>query len=134
MLVKEPAAYPESDQDNVSREMLLPEERNEHAPPSAPPPQKAVLFCPLRGQVRHFKWWRTKFLADHVDIFHVYAKMGNDERPEMQLKFQDSRNPSVFKTIPKVGEIGQNRTDANCAVITKKFGRLNEQWQAICTS
>jgi hypothetical protein len=55
MLVKEPAEYFESDQDNVSREGLLPEDRNENAPPSTPPPQMAVLFCPLPGQVRYSK-------------------------------------------------------------------------------
>ena len=44
MLLKEPAEYPEPDQDDVSRETLLPEERNENALPSAPPPQKVVLF------------------------------------------------------------------------------------------
>ena len=65
--------------------MLLPEERNDNAPPSAPPPQKAVLFCHLPGQVHHLKWWLTKCLADTVDIFQMYAEMGNDERTEMQL-------------------------------------------------
>ena len=41
-----------------------------------------------------------KFLANHMDKFHMYAKMGNDGHTEMQLKFQDSRNPSVFITTP----------------------------------
>jgi len=130
MLVKEPGEYPEPDQDDILRETLLPEERTENAPPSAPPPQKAVLFCPLPGQVCHLKWWLTKFFADNVDIFHMYAKMGNDERTEMQLKFQDSQNPSVFITTPKVGGTGLNLTAANHAVITQKFWRLNEQQQA----
>jgi hypothetical protein len=49
MLVNEPAESPKSDKDDASRETLLPEERYENAPPSAPPPQKAVLFCPLPG-------------------------------------------------------------------------------------
>ena len=89
MLVKEPAEYPEPDQDDPSRETLLPEERNENAQPSAPPPQRAVLFCPLPGQVRHLKWWLTKRFADNADLFHMYAEMGNDEHTEMQLKFQD---------------------------------------------
>jgi len=121
MLVKEPAEYPESDQDDASRETLLPEERNQNALPSAPPPQNAVLFCPLPGQVRHLKWQLTKFFVHNVDIFHMYAEMGNDERTEMQLKFQDSRNPSVFITTPKVGRTGLNLTAANHAVITQKF-------------
>jgi len=60
----------------------------------------------------------------------MYAQMGNDERTEMQLRLQDSRNPSVFVTILKVGGTGQNFTEANHAVITQKFWVLNEQWQA----
>jgi len=90
MLVKEPAEYPEPDQDDASRDTLLSEERNENAPASAPSPQMAVLFCPLPGEVCHLKWWITKFFVDNVDLFHMYSEMGNDERTEMQLKFQDS--------------------------------------------
>jgi len=130
MFVKKPAEYPKSEQDDASNETLLPEARNDNAPPSAPPPQKATLFCPPPGQVHHLKWWLTKFLADNVDIFHMYGKMGNDERTEMQLKFQDSRNPSGFITTPKVGGTGLNTTAANHAVITKTFSVLNEQRQA----
>jgi hypothetical protein len=60
----------------------------------------------------------------------MYAEMGNDERTEMQLKFQDSPNPSVFVTAPKEGGTGLNFTVANHAVITQKFWVLNEQCQA----
>jgi len=131
MLVKEPAEYPKPDEDEASNDALLHEpESNKCSLPSAPPPQKAVLFCPLPGQVRHLKWWLTKFFADHLDIFYVYAEMGNDEDTEMQLKFQDSPNPSVFVTTPKVGGTGLNLTAANHAVITQKFWVLNEQRQA----
>jgi len=130
MLVDKPAEYPEPDQDDASSETLLPEETNKNAPPTAPPPHKAVLFCPLPGQVRHLKWWLTNFFADNVDIFYMCAKMGNDERTEMQLQLQYSRNPSVFITTPKVGRTGLNLTAANHAVITQKFWVLNEQWQA----
>jgi len=118
MLVKEPAEYPEPDQDDAPREMHLPPERNETAPPCAPPLQKAVLICPLPGQLRHLKWWLTKFFVDNVDMFHMYAEMGNDERTEMQLKFQVSRNLTVFITTHKVGGIGLNFTTANHAGIT----------------
>jgi len=56
MVVKEPAEYPEPDEDEASNEALLHEpEINTCALPSAPPPQNAVLFCPLLGQVRHLK-------------------------------------------------------------------------------
>jgi hypothetical protein len=76
------------------------------------------------------KWWLTKFFADHLDIFYIYAEMGNDGRTEMQLKFQDSPNPSVFVTTPKVDETGLNLTAANHAVITQKLWVLNGQRQA----
>jgi len=131
MVVNEHAEYPEPDEDDPVREALLPEqERHENALPTAPPPLKAMLFCPLSGRVRHLKWWLTKYFVDHVDIFHMYAEMGNDERTEMQLRFQDSRNPSVFGTTPKVSGTGLNLTAANHAVITQKFWVLNEQQQA----
>jgi len=131
ILVKEPAEYPEPDEDEASNEALLHEPESNTSPlPRAHPPQKAVLFYPLPGQVRHLKWWLTKFITDHLDIFYMYAEMGNDERTEMQLKFQDSLNPSVFVTTPKVDGTGLNLTAANHAVITQKFWVLNEQLQA----
>jgi len=69
-------------------------------------------------------------LADNLDIFYLFAEMGNNEQTEMQLKFQHSPNPSVFVTTPKVGGTGLNLTAANHAVITQKFWVLNEQHQA----
>ena len=80
-----------------------------------------MLFCPLPGQVGHFKRWLTNYFVDHVGIFHMYAEMGNDERKEMQLKLQDSRNPSGFIAMPNVGGTSQNLTAGNHAVITQKF-------------
>jgi hypothetical protein len=58
------------------------------------------------------------------------AEMGIDERTEMQLKFQDSPNPSVFVTTPKVGGTGLNLTAANHAVMTQKLWVLHEQHRA----
>jgi len=131
MLVNKHAEYAKPDEDDPLREALLPEqERHENALPSAPPPQKAVLFCPLPGQVHHLKWWLTKYFAHHVQIFHMYAEMGNDERTEMQLRLKDSRNPSVFVTTPKVGGTSPNPTAPNHAVITQKCWVRNEQQQA----
>ena len=130
MLVNEPAEYPEPDQDNKSKQVLLPEPfRNENALPHAPPPKQAALFCPLSGEVCHLKWWLTKNFVDLVDIFHMYAEMGNDKHTEMQLKFQDSRNPSVFITAPNLCGTGLNLPAANPAVMTQKFWVLNEQRQ-----
>jgi len=90
MLVNESTEYPEHDQEDAARGMFFPDETHENAPPSAPPPQKAVQFCPLPGQVSHLKWWLTTFFVDHLDIFNIYAEMGNDECTEMQFKFQHS--------------------------------------------
>jgi len=130
MHIKERAEYSEPDKDEASNEVLVLEhESNECSLPRAPPRQKAVRFCLLPGLVRHLKWWLTKFLADRLDIFYVYAEIGNNEGTEMQLKFQDSPNPSVFVTTPKVGGTGLNLTAANHAVITQKFWVLNEQRQ-----
>jgi len=60
----------------------------------------------------------------------MFAEMGNDERTEMQLKFQDSPYPCVFVTTPKVGGTGLNLTAANHAVLTQKFWVLTELRQA----
>jgi len=98
--------------------------------PRAPPPQKAVLVCPLSGQAHHLECWLTKFFVDQLDIFYMYAEMGNDEPTEMQLNFQDSPNPSVFIITPKVGGTGLNLTAENHMVITQKFRLWNEQGQA----
>jgi len=89
-----------------------------------------VLFCPLPGQVRHLKWWLTKFHADHLDIIYLYAEMGNNKRTEMPLKFQHLPNRSVFVTTPKVGGTGSNLTAENHAAIPQTFRVLNEQSQA----
>ena len=92
---------------------------NSSALPRAPPPPMAVLFCPVSGQFHYMKWWLTKFCADCLDIFYMYSEMGHNEGTEMQLKFQDSPNPSVFVTTPKVSGTGCNLTAANHAVITQ---------------
>jgi hypothetical protein len=121
LLVKEPAEFPESDEDDPLREaIILKQKVYENALRSAPPSQKAVLFCPLPGEFRHLNWWLPKYCADHVDTFHVYAEMGNEERTEMQLKFQDSGNPCVFVTTPKVEWTGLNLAAAIHMVITDR--------------
>ena len=128
--VKEHAEYTETYQDNESREALLPEQdRYGNALPGASSPQNTVVFSLLPGQVCHFKRWLTKFFADNVDIFHMYAEMGNIECTEMQLKFKDSRNPSGFVSTPKVGRTSLNLTAVNHAVITQKFWVFNGQRQ-----
>jgi hypothetical protein len=79
MLVKECAEYPEPEEDEASNEMLLLKPKsNKCTLPPAPPPQMVVLLCLLLGQVRHLQWWFTKCLADHLDIFYIYAEMGKE--------------------------------------------------------
>jgi hypothetical protein len=52
MVVKEPADYPEPEEDNPLREPhLLDHKRHENPLCSAPSPQNAVLCCPLPGQL-----------------------------------------------------------------------------------
>jgi len=131
MLAKGPAEYPKPDEDEASNEEpLYKPERTKSSLPRAPSPHKALLLGPLAGEVRYMKWWLTKFIADYLDIFHMYSEMGNDERTAMQLKFHYSRNPSVFLTTPKVGGTGRNLTTANHAVITQKFWVMNKQRQS----
>jgi hypothetical protein len=52
---------------------------------SNPPPQKAVLYCPLSGQVRYLKWWIQQNFGDYVNIFWMYTEMDLQERTDMQL-------------------------------------------------
>jgi hypothetical protein len=130
MLVERPAKYPEPDEDEASNEGLPHKaESNMNAVPCAPPPQKALLFCPLPGHDPHLKCCLTMVFGDNLDIYYRYSEMGNDKCTEMQLKFQDLPNPSVFVTTPKVGGTGLNFTAANHALITQKCCVLNEQHQ-----
>jgi hypothetical protein len=105
----------------------MPESIQIALPRGPPPSQKAVPFCLLPSQVRHLMWWLSILFADPLNVFYMYAEMGNNEHCEMQFKFQDSPNPSVFVTTPKVGGTGLNLTAANHAVITQKVLALNEQ-------
>jgi len=90
MLVNAPAEYPEPEEDDASNEALLhAPESNECSLPGARSSQTAVLFCPLCALLRHLMWWLTKCLADRWDICYMSAEMGNDERTELQLKFEN---------------------------------------------
>jgi len=123
MLVKEPAEYPEPDEEEASNEALLNEPKsNEFSLPSAPPPQKVVLFCPLPGEVRRLKWRLTKFFADHLDIIYMYAEMGNDERTEMQLKLQDSPNPCVRNYTQSGWDRPQSHVSKPCGNNSEDLG------------
>jgi hypothetical protein len=97
--------HSEPDKDEALNEVLLCEPGCvQRIFPYAPPPQKAVLFCPVSSQVHHLKWWLTKLFVDHLDIFYMFAEMGNDVPTEMQLKFLESSNPSVFVQSRTLGE------------------------------
>ena len=86
---EERAEYPEPDKYEASYEALLhkPESPKSALHP-APPPQKAVGFCPLPNLLHHLKWWLTKCFADQLDIFYMDSEKGIDEQTEIQLKFQ----------------------------------------------
>jgi hypothetical protein len=74
--------------------------------------------------VAHNVFW------DHLEIFYLYTEMDNNEHTEMQLKFQDLPNPSVFVNIPKVEVAGLNLTAAHHAVIIQQLWVLTVQSQA----
>jgi len=86
------------------------------------------VFCPARFVIG--SGGSHSLLGKILDIFYIYAEMGNHERTQMQLKFQESPILSVFVTTPRVGGTGLNLTPANHAVITQKFWVLNELRQA----
>jgi len=74
--VNEPVEYQEPYQHEASsKSLLLEQERHDNALPISPPAQKAVFVCTLPGQVRHLKWCLITYIADHVDIFHMYAEI-----------------------------------------------------------
>jgi len=58
MLVNKWAEYPEREEDEATNEALLhkSDPLDSTLPHAPPPPQKAVLFCPLPGHVDHLKW------------------------------------------------------------------------------
>ena len=82
MLVKEPGEYPEPDEDDASREKLFPGKRNENALPSAPPQQRQCYFV-LSLAKFVIEVVVNEVFADHVDICHIYAEIGNGERTEI---------------------------------------------------
>jgi hypothetical protein len=56
-----------------------------------------------------------------VDIFHKYPELEYDGHTEMQLNFQDSRNPSLFVSTPKEEVTGLTLSAANYAVKIQQF-------------
>jgi len=86
----------------------------------------AAVFCSLPGQVCYLKWQLTKFLADHVDIFYMDVRMGNNKHKEMKPKFQDSTNAFLLITTIKVSETGPNRLPVNNTLVQLKFYRLSK--------
>jgi hypothetical protein len=134
MLANSVAEFSKPDKDEESTEACPHQpESNECSLPSAPPHHKVVLFCPLPGEVHNFNWWLTMCFEDHFDIFYMYAEMGNNEWTEMQLKFQDSPNPSVIVTTPSQGGRGINLPAPNHPVITQKRRVWNMQCQVLAT-
>jgi superfamily II DNA or RNA helicase len=92
-------------------------------------PQKAVMFCPLPGQVRHVAWWlRLSFAA--VVTITMSSEDTAERRTELMNEFQHTSSCAVFVTTTKIGGTGLNLVAANHAVILQKPWVLNEQRQA----
>jgi len=89
-----------------------------------------MIFCHHSGHVNHMMRWLTKYFLDYLDIFHMYAEMGNHEHTKMQLRFQHTANSFVLITKHQVGGTGQYCKAANNVVITWKFCVLNKQYSA----
>jgi len=90
-----------------------------------------AIFVPHPHRIHYSKLQLTKCLVNHVDNFLMYVQIGNNECTNMQLQFEDSRNPTVFITSSQVGGVGHCLTAGNHTVISQKFWVLNGQLQAI---
>jgi hypothetical protein len=86
--------------------------------------------CPLRGQVDQLKWWFPYCFAEHVNIFHMYVEMGNDEWMLMQHKLNTSCNACALKTTPNLGGTHLYLTATISAVMTQKILEWKKQRQA----
>jgi len=84
MLVKEMLLYPKLKHDTVTvSELYHDQDRMDIVIHSAPPPHEVVLFGALHEKVWLWKWWETKYFAEYVNIFHMYAEMSHDDLAEM---------------------------------------------------
>ena len=94
-------------------------------PVPSPLRQKAVMFCPLPGQVWHVQWWlRHNF--SQVHLVRMLSDDSPDNRTELMNEFQNTARCAVFLTTTKVGGTGLNLVAANHAVILQKPWVLNE--------
>ena len=92
-------------------------------------PQKAVMFCPLPGQVRHVAWW-LRLAYPEVETKTMFSEDSAERRTELMSEFQNSPCCTVFITTTKIGGTGLNLVAANHAVVLQKPWVLNEQRQA----
>ena len=99
------------------------------SPFTSPLPQKAVMFCPLPGQVRHVQWWLRRNFPQ-VQVVRMLSGDSADDRMDLMNEFQSTAQCAVFLTTTKVGGTGLNLVAANHAVILQKPWVLNEQRQA----
>ena len=119
--------------DLMTRSATIPllDDRQQHSsnPIPSPLPQKAVIFCPLPGQVRHVQWWLRQNFGQ-VHVVPMLSEDSADDRTELMNEFQSLGRCAVFLTTTKVGGTGLNLITANDAVILQKPWVLNEQRQA----
>jgi hypothetical protein len=109
---------------------LLQQVSHEIAFPSGYSPQQVVLVYLLPGQVWHLTRLLSNCFVNHVDIFHMYPEIGNDNHTDIQHNFLEAGTPSVIVTTPTADGTSLNLTASKCAITTQMFWVLNTQWQA----
>ena len=67
------------------------DDRQQHSsdPVRSPLPQKAVIFCPLPGEVRHVRWWLRQNFGQ-VKVVQMLSEDSSDKRQELMEEFQVS--------------------------------------------
>ena len=90
--------------------------------------QKAVMFCPLPGQVRYIQWWLW-YNFSQVHLVWWLSDDSPDDRTELLNKFKNTAQCAVFLTTTKVSGTGLNLVAENHVVIFPKSWVLNEQRQ-----
>jgi hypothetical protein len=114
----------------IQERPTIPAMTAEEEPLESSLPQKAVMFCPLPGQVRHVAWWLELQYGVEVSVITMTSADSAERRTELMSEFHNAENCTVFITTTKVGGTGLNLVAANHAVVLQKPWVLNEQRQA----
>jgi len=101
-------------------------ESNRDTHSSQSPQQYAGLYDDSPAKITYQKRRLTKYILDYLDVFPKFTEMDINKYTAIQLRFQNSPNPSVLVTTPKVAGHGLNFTAVNDAVIIQKFCILTQ--------